>query len=99
MRKPVFGRGKHLRLLLPALFFLQQVTAQNTFPINGVASPATGSYAFTNATIVKDGQTTLANATLVIRDGKITAVGTNITVPKDAVQVDCKGKYIYPSFI
>jgi imidazolonepropionase-like amidohydrolase len=48
---------------------------------------------------VKDPQTTLQNATLVIRKGKIVAVGTNIAPPKDAVVVDCKGKYIYPSFI
>jgi len=99
MRKPVFGRGKHMRLLLPALLFLQQLTAQSTFPVNGVANPKTGSYAFINATIIKDGQTTLSNAVLVIKEGKITAVGNNIPVPKDAVQIDCKGKYIYPSFI
>jgi imidazolonepropionase-like amidohydrolase len=48
---------------------------------------------------VKDPQTTLQNATLVIRKGKIVAVGTNIAPPKDVVVVDCKGKYIYPSFI
>jgi imidazolonepropionase-like amidohydrolase len=99
MRNPVFGRGKHWRLLLPALLFLQQLTAQSTFPVNGVASPKTGSYAFTNATIVKDGQTTLSNAILVIKDGKITAIGNNVVLPKDAVQIDCRGKYIYPSFI
>jgi len=99
MRKPVFGRGKRMRLLLPALFFLQQLAAQPTFPVNGVADPKTNSFAFTNATIIKDGQSTLTNATLVVKDGKIAAIGNNISVPKDAVLVDCKGKYIYPSFI
>ncbi|MEO5682426.1 MAG: amidohydrolase family protein [Chitinophagaceae bacterium] len=99
MRKPVFGRGKRMRMLLPALFFFQQLTAQTTFPVNGVADPKTGSYAFTNASIVKDGQATLTNAILLIKDGKIIAVGTGIAIPKDAVIVDCKGKYIYPSFI
>ncbi|WP_315817509.1 amidohydrolase family protein [Paraflavitalea speifideaquila] len=73
--------------------------AQTTFPVNGVADPKNGAYAFTNATIVKDAQTTLTNATLVIRDGKIVAVGANLAVPKDAVVVDCNGKFIYPSFI
>jgi imidazolonepropionase-like amidohydrolase len=57
-------------------------------------------YAFTNATIVKDAQTTITNATLVIKDGKIIAIGTSgITIPKDAVIVDCKNKFIYPSFV
>ena len=41
----------------------------------------------------------LLNGTLVIREGKIVAAGTNITIPKDAVVIDCEGKYIYPSFI
>ena len=73
--------------------------AQATYPINDVSSPREACYAFTNATIVKDAQTTLQNATLVIRQGKIEAVGANAGIPKDAVIVDCKGKYIYPSFI
>ena len=99
MRKRLIPRGKHLWMLSLCLIFLQPLIAQSTFPVNGVANPITGAYAFTNATIVKDRQTTLTNATLVIRDGKITAVGNNISVPKDAIIVDCNGKYIYPSFI
>lgn len=73
--------------------------AQETFPVNGVADQRSDYFAFTNATIVKDPQTTLQNATLIIKQGKIIGVGANIAVPKDAVVVDCKGKYIYPSFI
>ncbi|MEP7277035.1 MAG: amidohydrolase family protein [Bacteroidota bacterium] len=99
MRKRLFAGGKQLRLLLPILLFFLRLTAQPTFPVNGVSSPTTGSYAFTNATIVKDTQVTLRNATLLIKEGKIVAVGNNITLPKDAVVTDCKGKYIYPSFI
>ena len=75
------------------------VNAQATFPANDVANPKDGCYAFTNASIVKDAQTTLQNATLVIRRGKIEAVGNNIAIPKDAVAIDCNGKYIYPAFI
>ncbi len=73
--------------------------SQATYPANDVANPKEGCYAFTNATIVKDATTTIENATLVIRQGKIEAVGTAVSIPKDAVVVDCKGKYIYPSFI
>jgi len=73
--------------------------AQATFPENGVVDPRHGTYAFTNATIVKDVATTLNNATLVIKDGKIISVGTSVKVPAGAVEVDCKGKFIYPSFI
>ena len=73
--------------------------AQTTFPENDVSDPRNNVFAFTNATIVKDAQTTLTNATLVIREGKIISAGNNVDVPKDAVVIDCKGKYIYPSFI
>lgn len=89
-------------LLLPGVAFLFMATnlpAQTTFPENGVADPRHGHYAFTNATIVKDTATTLRNATLLIKDGKIVAVGTGVKVPAGAVVVDCKDKYIYPSFI
>ena len=30
---------------------------------------------------------------------KIVAVGIDLTIPKDAVVIDCKDKFIYPSFI
>src|SRR5436190_14545862 len=73
--------------------------AQETFPENGVADPRHGYYSFVNATIVKDASTTLNNATLIIKDGKIVSVGANLKTPAGAVEVDCKGKYIYPSFI
>lgn len=72
---------------------------QPTFPENGTADPRHGHYAFTHATIVKDGSITLKDATLVIKDGRITAVGTGLAVPAGAVEVDCRGKFIYPSFI
>ncbi|HEX5026582.1 MAG TPA: hypothetical protein VFV68_14985, partial [Agriterribacter sp.] len=67
---------------------------QQTFPVNGVADERSGTYIFTNATIVKNAQTTLRNASLLIQKGKIIAVGNTIAIPKDAVVVDCKGKYI-----
>ena len=90
---------RKIKLLISGLLFVSLIQAQETFPVNGVADKRSGTYAFTNATIVKDVQTTLQNATLVISDGKIVAVGTNLSIPKDAVVVDCKEKYIYPSFI
>jgi len=94
-------RGKILTLVLTASILFVSIfsKAQTTFPVNGVADPRVGCYAFTHATLVKDGQTTLADATLVIRDGLIVSAGPSAAVPKDAVVVDCSGKYIYPSFI
>ena len=91
-----------LRFLCVCCLFLIstiQITAQITYPINDIANPKEGCYAFTNATIITSAQTTVQNAALVIRNGKIEAVGTKITLPKDAVIIDCKGKFIYPGFI
>lgn len=72
---------------------------QVTFPANDVANPKDGHYAFINATILKNARDTIKNGTLVIRQGKILAIGANIVAPKEAVVIDCNGKYIYPSLI
>ena len=90
---------KKLKLLLSTIFTIAvvQLYAQETFHVNGTHDNRLGVYAFTNATIVQSTQTTLQNATLIIKQGKI--IGINEAIPKDAVIVDCKGKYIYPSFI
>ena len=83
-----------------AMFVLTlQATAQTTYPINDVANTREGCYAFINATIVKDAQTTLQNASMIIRKGKIESIGVTLAIPANAVLVNCKGAYIYPSFI
>jgi len=73
--------------------------AQTTFPRNGVYDERPGLYAFTNATIIVDSKTTLQNATLVVRDGRIEAVGASVSIPTGAVVADLKGRRIYPSLI
>ncbi len=73
--------------------------AQESFPINGVRDVRTGVYAFTNATIVQNEKTKIEKGTLVIKQGKIVAVGATVEVPKEAIIVDCNGKFIYPSFV
>lgn len=73
--------------------------AQVTFPRNGVYDERPEIYAFTNATIYTDYQTKLEKATLLIRNGVVEAVGTNVKVPTGAFVTDLKGKHIYPSLI
>ncbi len=72
---------------------------QSTFPKNGVNDKRSKHYAFTNATIYKDYKTKIDNATLIIKDGKVVNVSASAFIPKGAVEVDCKGKTIYPSFV
>jgi imidazolonepropionase-like amidohydrolase len=85
-----------ISFLFPLFSFLK---AQETFPRNGVADHRDGLYAFTNVTIYKSWNEKLDNATLVIRKGKVEAIGQGIAVPPDAVVIDAPGKTIYPSFI
>lgn len=92
-------RGSTVPLILLLVFHSLSSIAQSTFPVNGVADPREHCYAFTHATLVKDGASTISDATLVVRDGTITAAGAGVAIPKDAVVIDCTGKYIYPSFI
>lgn len=95
---PPRKRLARLCLLLGGLFAGSYASAQETFPVNGIADPREGCYAFVKATIVKSAGNVLTNASLVIRNGRIVSVG-NGPVPKDAVVIDCAGKYIYPSFV
>ena len=89
------------RIFLSLLLLLTGAAAfaQETFPVNGVRDVRSGTYAFTNATIIQNASTKIEKATLVIKQGKIVAVGVGVEIPKDAVVVDCNGKYIYPSFV
>jgi hypothetical protein len=90
---------KKFQLLFIFCCMIVAASAQETFPVNGVHDYREDYVAFTHATIVKDAKTTLKDATLIIKQGKIIAVGNNLSVPKDAAEINCKGKYIYPSFI
>jgi imidazolonepropionase-like amidohydrolase len=36
------------------------------------------------------------NATLIMRNGKVAAIGPNLKVPKKAVRIDAAGKHVYP---
>ncbi|HYC40433.1 MAG TPA: amidohydrolase family protein [Chitinophagaceae bacterium] len=85
--------------VLPVIFLQLALNAQPTFPANGVADPRHGYYAFTHATIYKDGITPLTGATMIIKDGKIVAVGKALPVPPGAVEINSRDKHIYPSFI
>jgi imidazolonepropionase-like amidohydrolase len=90
---------KKLAFLCCALFFTLKIVAQPTFPNNGPADKRDQWFAFTNATIVKSASEKIENATLIVKNGKIEAVGAGIAIPNGAVITDLKGKFIYPSFI
>jgi imidazolonepropionase-like amidohydrolase len=55
-----------------------------------------GTYAITHAKIFTVSGSPIEDGTLVIRDGKIAAVGANVEVPSGAQVIDAKGLQIYP---
>ncbi|HZF99374.1 MAG TPA: amidohydrolase family protein, partial [Chitinophagales bacterium] len=73
--------------------------AQPTFPVNGIPADFAGSYAFTNAALHVSHERFVQNATLVVKNGIVTAAGTNVSIPADAVVTDMKGQHVYPAFV
>lgn len=75
-------------------------SAQEYFPKNdGVRQTYKNQVAITNATIYITAAQKIENATLLVRDGRIQEVGTNVKIPEATTVIDASGKTIYPSFI
>jgi imidazolonepropionase-like amidohydrolase len=55
--------------------------------------------AITNATIHPISSATIERGTIVMRDGKIDAIGANVQVPAGARVIDAAGGHVYPGFI
>jgi hypothetical protein len=76
--------------------FAQQIgtvtTQQGVFPPRGT-------FAIRNARIVTVTGPDIENGTVVIRDGKIEAVGANVSVPTGAQTIDGSGLSVYPGMI
>src|SRR5262245_29010165 len=56
-------------------------------------------YVIKNARIVTVSGPTIPNGHILIQDGKIAAVGPNISIPSSAKVVDAKGLTAYPGMI
>ncbi|MGB4849759.1 MAG: amidohydrolase family protein, partial [Saprospiraceae bacterium] len=87
---------KKYNLILILLVFVQSIIGLHA---QQVEKSTFGVFALTNATIETVTKGRLENATVVIRNGKIEAVGTNVTIPADAQVIDCKGLTVYPGMV
>jgi imidazolonepropionase-like amidohydrolase len=58
-----------------------------------------GTFAIMNARIVTVSGAVIENGTVLIQDGKIAAVGANLSVPGNAEKIDGKGLSVYPGMI
>src|SRR2546423_7635575 len=55
--------------------------------------------AITGGTVYPVSGPKLGNATVLIRDGKIVAVGAGVAAPSDARRIDAQGKWVTPGLI
>jgi imidazolonepropionase-like amidohydrolase len=55
--------------------------------------------AITGAKVYPVSSAPIDNGTVLMRDGKIVAVGSNITIPSDAQRIDAGGKWVTPGLI
>ena len=86
--------------LLAWICFGLSLHSQEYFPKNdGVSNQKKNHTALTGATIHVSPNQIIENGTLLIRNGKVVAVGTGISIPENTISIALDGKHIYPSFI
>ncbi|HEX7123040.1 MAG TPA: hypothetical protein VF178_11765, partial [Gemmatimonadaceae bacterium] len=101
-RSPLHQATLLAALLVAVPLGAQQATpaaAPSMDPLAIPAPPAGTLVAITNATIMTASHGTINNGTILIRNGKIAAVGTDVQVPPNAKVIDGRGKYVTPGII
>ena len=86
-------------LLFGLLLCLGSLLAQPTFPVNGTLDKSDNHFLLYNGTIHQTSESTVDKGYLEIKDGKVVSSGPGKKRVKGAVEIDLKGKHIYPSFI
>ena len=100
--KEVVVTVRSLRLAGPVVgLFLVVLLAEGFAPDASLTAQATtpGVVAIRNATILTVTKGTIAGGTVVIREGKIDAVGANVSVPAGAEVYDASGTFLSPGII
>ena len=87
-----------VRLGVAILAFAFFVAAQNDGSEQNVIGRE-GTFAIVGARIVPVSGPVIENGTVVIQNGKIAAVGSNVSVPAGAERIDGKGLSIFPGMI
>ena len=91
---------KKILLIILLATLLPKAQAQNYFPNNeGVQNRNQNLTAFTNAKIYVTPTQIINDGTLLVQNGKVINVGTNLVLPKNTIVINLEGKTIYPSFI
>jgi imidazolonepropionase-like amidohydrolase len=86
-------------ILCALLFFSIKAFSQIPHPINGVQDERHVCYALTQVSIHVNADEVIKNATILVQNGIITNVGSQIAIPQGAVVIPQNGKHLYPAFI
>lgn len=70
-----------------------------TLIVAAAASAQPSAIAFTNARIITIAGDEIDRGTLVVKDGRIVAVGATLQLPAGATTIDCAGKVIMPGLV
>ena len=90
---------RHLRFVVLAALLALVPTVGARVAGQGAASTQPHIVALKGATLLTVTKGTIPNGTIVLRDGKIAAVGANVAIPAGAEVVDATGKFISPGLI
>jgi imidazolonepropionase-like amidohydrolase len=64
-----------------------------------VGAGVEGTYLIRGATVVTGTGQRIANGSVLIQDGRIAGVGTNVQAPANATVIDANGMFVYPGMI
>jgi len=80
-----------MKIKIPLLLML--ILATTAIPI------FSGDLAIRGGTLLTVAEGTIENGTILIRDGKISALGQNLDIPESMKVIEAEGKYVMPSII
>ena len=90
---------RQLTVLAAAIFVAATPGSGQTEPVNGIRPAEVRTHAIVGATVVVAPGHTIENATVVIRDGVIEAVGTDVKIPPEARRWPAEGLTVYAGLI
>ncbi|MFD2202967.1 amidohydrolase family protein [Shivajiella indica] len=84
-----------------SLFFLALCFAVSAFSQSDPKGErrVTGTYALTNATVITSPGKSISGATVLIKNGLIEGIGSDIKIPSEAQVITMDSLFIYPGFI
>jgi imidazolonepropionase-like amidohydrolase len=86
-------------LLIAAVDARAQQAGASASSVQQAGRGVAATYAIRNARIVTVSGPAIENGTLIIRDGKIEAVGANVTAQPGAQEIDARGLTVYPGMM